>query len=204
MPAQVRRTRASRFLLTAVVVSAGLMSAACKDDSTSPKPMVAAADAVLPANTTVVTAVSGTAFNFTGGAGAIATEVAGQNLRLTFGGTSTAPTAAMVITTSAGATTGTVTTNVTFGSCIFAVTASTFPTGSRLAVGQVITVNPCNINVNTAGQQANGVSASRSVALQLGSAVSSGASVTVQVNPGGQLVLNGQTVGTVTLTPVTP
>lgn len=202
MSSIVHRTRISRVVTVAAVLAVGVASTACKDDSTAPQKMVAT-NTQLTVNSTVTTALASTTFSFPGGAGALATEVANQNLALTFGGSTTSPTAAMVITSPTGGAVGTVSANVTFGSCIFAVTVSTFPAGHRLAVGSVITVNPCNINVQTAGQQANGVAASRSVALQLGSAVSSGASVTVQVNPGGQLVLNGQSVGTVTLVPVT-
>jgi hypothetical protein len=58
------------------------------------------------------------------------------------------------------------------------------------------------MNVNTAGAVANGVATSRSVALVLGAASSAGASVTVGVNAGGQLTLNGNIVATVVLTPV--
>jgi hypothetical protein len=43
----------------------------------------------------------------------------------------------------------------------------------------------------------------RSVALLLGSAASSGAPVTVDVNPGGQLTINGKAAGTVTIEFVT-
>ena len=175
--------------------------AACDSEPTAPT-MVVASNTVIPAAASVVNAVAAIPFSFPAGAGALDASVANQNLVLTFGGTATAPTANMVITTAAGATTGTITTSVTFGSCIFVVTQSTFPTGSRLATGQTIVVNPCNINVQTAGVQANGVGATRSVALALGAAVSAGGSITVNVNPGGQLTLNGNTVGTVTLVPV--
>jgi hypothetical protein len=72
-----------------------------------------------------------------------------------------------------------------------------------MRVGQVITVDPCNINVNTKGATANGVATSRAIALVLGAASSSGATITVGVNPGGQLTLNGNLAGTVTLVPVT-
>lgn len=112
--------------------------------------------------------------------------------------TSTGTTPAFSIVAEGGTATGT----TTFGSCIFAVTSSTFPAGHRLALGQTVTVNPCNMNVNTAGAVANGVATSRSVALVLGAAASAGSSVTVGVNPGGQLSLNGNIVTTVTLTPV--
>lgn len=202
MSSIVHRTRISRLVTVAAVLAVGVASSACKDDATAPQKMVAT-NTTLAMNPTVTSALVGTTFSFPGGAGALATELAGQNLALTFGGTATSPTAAMVITTTSGGAVGTASATLTFGSCIFAITASTFPAGSRLALGQTVIVNPCNINVQTAGLRATGVAATRSVALALGAAVSSGAAITVQVNPGGQLVLNGTSVGTVTLVPVT-
>jgi hypothetical protein len=89
-----------------------------------------------------------------------------------------------------------------FGSCIFAVTSSNFAAGHPLALGQTVTVNPCNVDVNTTGAVANGVATSRSVALLLGAAASAGSSVIISVTAGGALTLNGSNVGTVTLTPV--
>src|SRR5260221_12681412 len=88
-----------------------------------------------------------------------------------------------------------------FGSCIFVVTASTFAAGSPLSVGQTVTVNPCNLNVGTAGAVANGGGQTRSVALLLGAASSAGASGTLGGNAGGQLTLNGNSVGSGTPTP---
>jgi hypothetical protein len=195
------RSRAARMIFAVAIVSTATLFVACDEDPTAPL-MVAASNTTLNMNPTVASAVVGTAFSFPGNAGALAPAVAGQNLVLTFGGTATALTTSATITTAAGATTGTFTATTTFGSCIFAITASTFPAGHALSLGQTVTVNPCNMTVATAGAAANGVGTSRSVALVLGSAASSGQSVTVGVNPGGQLTLNGQTVGTVTLTPV--
>ncbi|MDP1892433.1 MAG: hypothetical protein Q8K55_16215 [Gemmatimonadaceae bacterium] len=202
MPSLVRRTRISRLVTVAAVLAVGVASTACKDDSTAPKVMVAATDATVAVNGTVTSALAGTTFNFEGGAGALAPAVANQNLALSFGGTATVPTADMVITSPTGATVGTLGANVTFGSCIFAVTRSSFPAGHALALGQTITVNPCNLSMNTKGAVANGQATSRSVALLLGTAASIGATVQVAVNAGGQIVLNGNTVGTVSLTPI--
>jgi hypothetical protein len=195
------RSRASRMVFALAIVSTATVFAACDEDPTAPT-MVVAGNTTLAANANVVDAVAGIPFSFVGGAGAIAPAVAGQNLVVTFGGTETAPTATMVITTAAGATTGTITTAVTFGSCIFAVTSSNFPAGHAPSLGQTVVVNPCNLSVNTTGAVANGVATSRSVALLLGAAASAGSSVIIAVTAGGQLTLNGNNVGTVTLTPV--
>lgn len=176
-------------------VLAAVALAGCGGGGGEPAPvLVAPAQVALAAAPTTVAAVEDVPFTFPAGVPELGTTGA-----TTLAFTSTGTTPAFSITAEGGTATGT----TTFGSCIFAVTASTFPAGHRLALGQTVVVNPCNINVNTAGAAANGVAATRSVALKLGDAVSSGSSVTVQVNPGGQLTLNGNSVGTVTLTPVT-
>lgn len=159
-----------------------------------PATQVAAADTSIPANGTTTAAVTNIPFAFPSGVTEFGTT---GTTTLAFTDTSTTPAFSIV----SGTNTATGTT--TFGSCDFKVVASTFPSGSKLAQGQIIVVTPCNISVNTKGVGANGVAASRSVALALGSAVSSGQTVTVQVNPGGQLTLNGKSVGSVTLVAVT-
>lgn len=176
-------------VVTAVVV------AGCGSGGDEPAPvLVAPATVALAAAPTTVAAVEDIPFTFPSGVAELGTT---GTTTVAFTDTSTTP----AFSIASGGNTATGTTQ--FGSCIFVVTASTFPAGSRLALGNTVVVNPCNINVNTAGQQATGVSATRSVALLLGSAASAGASITVAVNPGGQLTLNGVSVGTVTLTPVT-
>jgi hypothetical protein len=202
MPRKSLRTRwTSSGVALAAIIAIAAIPAACKKSPTAPV-LVAASNATVTANNTVTQAVSGVSFQFAGGAGAMSSAVAGQNLAVTFTGTGTTTTTAFTVTSPSGATTGTFSANTTFGSCIFAITSSTFPAGHPLALGQTVTVNPCNLNVSSAGAVANGVGTSRSVALLLGAASSAGSSVTVGVNPGGQLTLNGQTVGSVTLTPI--
>lgn len=176
-----------------VAVGASALLYACGGDSND-QPLGVASNTTLSTNSTVAAAVVAVPFSFPTGVPDFGTTAA---TTLTFTSTSTAP--AFSIASGGATATGT----TSFGSCLFAVQASTFPAGSKLAVGQVITVNPCNVNVQTAGQQANGVGATRSVALVLGTAVASGQSITVSVNPGGQLTLNGTSVGQVTLVPIT-
>ena len=170
---------------------------ACGGGDEPPPVLVAPAAVNLAASPATTTAVAATPFSFPSGVAELGTTAPTTIVFTAPAGTTTTP--AFSIASEGNTATGT----TTFGSCIFAITASTFPAGHRLALGNTVVVNPCNINVQTAGVQATGVSASRSVALALGSAVSAGSSVTVQVNPGGQLTLNGSSVGTVTLTPVT-
>jgi hypothetical protein len=159
-----------------------------------PATQVAAADTTLPANGTTTAAVTNIPFTFPAGVTEFGTT---GTTTVAFTDTSTTP--AFSIASSGNTATGT----TAFGSCIFRITASTFASTSKLAQGNTVTVEPCNINVNTQGVAANSVAVTRSVALRLGAAVSSGASVTVSVNPGGQLTLNGKSVGSVTLVAVT-
>jgi hypothetical protein len=158
------------------------------------QPLGVAGNTTLAVNSAVAPAVVNTPFTFPAGVPALGTT---GSTSVTFTSTSTAPQFKVESTQ------GTASGVTSFGSCIFAVTSSTFPAGHPLAQGQTVTVNPCNMTVGTAGAVANGVAQSRSIALVLGAASSAGASVTVGVNPGGQLTLNGNIVGTVTLTPVT-
>lgn len=174
-------------------LAAAVAISACGGGGDDPV-LVAPATAVVPVTAAAATAVVSQTFAFPSGVPDLGTT---GTTTLAF--TSTATTPAFQIASGGNTATGT----TQFGSCIFTVTASTFPAGSRLAVGQTITVNPCNISVQTAGQQANGVAATRSASFVLGNAVSSGATITVAVNPGGQLAIGGVSVGTVTLTPVT-
>jgi len=182
-------------MLTAAVA---MTLSACGGGGSEPAPVLVAPAAVnLAASPATTAAVAATPFAFPAGVAELGTTAPTTIVFTAPAGTTTTP--AFSIASEGNTATGT----TTFGSCIFAITSSTFPAGSRLARGNTVVVNPCNINVQTAGLQATGVGATRSVALALGSAVSSGSSITVQVNPGGQLTLNGASVGTVTLTPVT-
>jgi hypothetical protein len=183
-----------KILSLALAVFTAAALTACGGGGGEPAPVqVVAGDTTLPANATTTAAVTNIPFTFPAGISDFATT---STTTVMWTNTSTTP--AFSIASGGNTATGT----TTFGSCIFAISASTFPTGSRLAKGNTITVNPCNIRVNTAGLSANGVGATRSVALALGAAVSAGSTITVSVNPGGQLTLNGQSVGTVTLVPV--
>ncbi len=157
-------------------------------------PAVAAADTTVGVSSTVTGAVVNTAFSFPSGVTSFGTTSA---TTVAFNDTSATP----AFTISSGGNTATGTT--TFGSCIFTITSSTFVAPSPLAAGNTITVNPCNININTKGQVANGVGQLRSVVLVLGAAASSGTPITVSVTPSGQVTLNGAGVGTVTLQPGT-
>jgi predicted small lipoprotein YifL len=186
----MKKTLASLF---AIALAASLT--ACGGGGSEPAPVeVVAADTTIPTTAATAPAVVNVPFTFPAGVPDFGTT---GTTTLAFTSTTTTP--AFSIASGGNTATGT----TTFGSCHFLVTASTFPSTSKLALGQTIIVNPCNISVSIAGQAANGVAATHSAALILGAAVSAGESVTIAVNPGGQLTLNGQSVGTVTLKPVT-
>lgn len=174
------------LVLAAVLVGCG--------GSDEPAPVqVAQSDVTLPADPSTTNAVAKLPFTFPQGVTEFGTTA---STSLTF--TDTATTPAFSIASGTNTATGT----TRFGSCVFAITASSFPAGSKLALGNTIIVNPCNIKANTAGEQSNGLGVQRSVALILGAAVSAGSTVTLSVNAGGQLTINGNSVGTVTLVPV--
>lgn len=161
------------------------------NDGTPAPTQAAASNTTLPANPTTTAAITAIPFSFA----AVPSFGTTSTTTVTF--TNTATTPAFSIATATGTATGT----TQFGSCIFAVTAISGTVGT-MRIGDTITVNPCNFNVGTSGALANGVATTRAIALLLGAAASANSTVTVGVNPGGQLTLNGNLVGTVTLVPI--
>lgn len=156
--------------------------------------LVVPADVTLAASPATTAAAVNVPFTFSAGVPELGTT---GETTLAFTSTSSTPTFSIV----SGGNTATGTT--TFGSCIFKVTASTFPAGHRLAVDQEVTINPCNIKLDTQGAPADSVARQEAAVFILGSAVSTDSTVTVTVNPGGSITINGQAAGTVTLVPVT-
>ena len=113
--------------------------------------------------------------------------------------TSTGDTPAFAISADGATATG----STTFGSCIFTITASTFPAGSKLSVGQSVRVNPCQLNAATSGGNANGSESSREVKFVLGTLNSNGKNLPIAINADGSVILKGVTIGTVTIAVVT-
>ena len=174
-----------------------LALAACGGGSDAPVAQGVAANTTLAASATTLNSVPNVGFNFANGVADLGTTAP---TTITFANnTANAAKPSFAISSGGDTATG----ETTFGSCHFTVTSSTFPAGHPLALGQTVTVNPCNLSVGTAGALANGVATSRTAALVLGAASSAGASVTVGVSASGGLTLNGNMVSTVTLTPVT-
>jgi hypothetical protein len=96
---------------------------------------------------------------------------------------------------------------LTFGSCVFTVSASTFPPSHPLALGKQVTVNPCQASLATGGVTADGSTKSVATTLTLGTVTSTATTVQAQVSPTGSVSLVNSTgaavsVGTtVTVTP---
>ena len=181
-------------LILTVLVSATLVACGGGDTSAPSVAMIATSDISSSITASTAAALVNEPFTFPAGVPDFGTTTATD---VAF--TSTSATPAFVIS-SAGATATGIT---TFGSCIFTVTASTFPAGSKLAVGQSVRVNPCQINVGTAGNKADGSSNNRLVKFVLGTLNSNGKNLAVVINADGSVVVKGVTIGTVTIAAVT-
>lgn len=183
----------SRLALLALVV----VPVSCGDDDPSEPSLVVSEDATVTVNAETVGAIDGVEFNFDGAGAVFDPALAGQDVSITFESSDATPQA--TIEFEGG---GTITADVSFGSCIFVIATSSFPAGHRLAQGQTVTVNPCNIRLGTQGAPADSIARQRAAVFILGSAASTGSTVTVVVNPGGSITINGKAAGTVTLVPV--
>jgi hypothetical protein len=88
---------------------------------------------------------------------------------------------------------------MTYGSCIFTVTSSTYPTGHRLALGQVTRVSPCALSLNTAGRIADGTHFSSTMTWKLDTSESDSEVVIVSIDPNGKVMVNDIEVGSTTV-----
>jgi hypothetical protein len=113
--------------------------------------------------------------------------------------TSSSATPSFAITNGGKTATGT----TTFGSCIFTVTASTFPPESPLAAGKVVKVNPCSLTASTSGANADGLPVERNVVLVLGTASSEPVRLVITINADGTVLIGTTSLGSVTLTAAT-
>lgn len=83
-----------------------------------------------------------------------------------------------------------------FGSCIFTVTQSAFVAPHPLAVGEVVTVDPCTLDAQTGGDTI-GVTTDTPVIFVLGTTESAEITLPVSVAADGTVTVAGQVVGTV-------
>jgi hypothetical protein len=185
----------NKMLALALAIFATASLTACGGGGGEPPPtQVVAAATTIPVTATSTAIATGIPFAFPTGVTEFGTT---STTTVAFTDTSTTP--AFSIASGGNTATGT----TTFGSCHFKILASTFPSTSKLAVGNVITVDPCSLVADTSGLPGNATAEQKSLALKLGAAASAGTPVTMSVNPGGQLTINGKSAGTVTLQVVT-
>lgn len=93
--------------------------------------------------------------------------------------------------------------DLSFGSCIFKVTSSTFGASSPLATGKTVEVQPCNFTVNTQGMVAGQNAVARAVSFILGGNASQSKDLEVRITDSGEVIVEGEDIGTVELSPYT-
>lgn len=122
------------FILSSILFVLPLISAGCGDDDG-----VITGQELVPVTASNSNLLSGQSYTFPNGA-SINPALTGQATTLTFNSVS-----GTSGNFSLGAGGNTATGNITIGSCIFTVTNSSIP---GLAVGTVITFNPCNLRIS--------------------------------------------------------
>lgn len=186
-----------RFLLICALLGAFVLTA-CGDGGGGDGLQSASSDLTVTANASngnaLARAFEDEVFVFTNGVPAF-----GTTTTTTVVITDTTATPTFSITNGGNTATG----ELLFGSCIFVITASDFPPPSPLQVGAQIVVPNCQFTVRTRGLPATSSAFERSAFWVLGTAVSQNVSVSVTINPAGQVSVNDVFIGTVTLTPLT-
>ncbi len=183
------------FTLLFVVTAAAALVSCGGGGGSAPAPVaVVKSDLAVPATAATVPAVVNTTFAFSNGVSAFGTT---GITTLSF--TSAAATPAFKIEAEGATASGT----TTFGSCHFQVTASTFPAGHKMAVGAIITVDPCEIEAATTGAAASGTAVTIDIRIQLGSDTSTGVPATMTIEPSGNVTLNSTAFGTTAVQIVT-
>ena len=173
-------------LLLALAGSAILAGCGSSSSSTTTAASDLPAVALTPTNgAALINAVTGKTFSFP--------NTAGVSALGTTGPTSVAFSGQNFTVTQAGSNAGSYSGTMSYGSCIFTVTASSL---SSVTIGQKITVNPCSLDVNTEGQ-GTGSTQDRPVTLVLGTTTSIPVSVPVLVTAQGEVIVNGTTAGSV-------
>jgi hypothetical protein len=181
-------------VLLGFLVAGAMTACGGGGEGTAFPPAVAKTNADVAASPTSTAAVTNTTFTFNSGVPEF-----GTSAPTTFTFTSTAANPAFSISSGGKTASGT----TAFGSCIFTITQSTFVAPSPLALGNKVTVHPCAIEINTAGQSASGGSETRTITLEFGTTLSGGVQATIAVMADGTITVNGKVVGTVTLSQVT-
>ncbi len=178
-----------KFLRRALGVFAAAALLSCGGGGGSaPAPVaVVTSDLAVAATAATVPAVVNTTFAFPSGVSSFGTT---GTTTLSF--TSATATPSFKIEADGGTATGT----TTFGSCHFQITASTFPAGHKMAVGAIITVDPCEIEAGTTGASADGSAVTTNISIQLGNESSAGVPATMTIDSTGKVTLNSTAFGT--------
>lgn len=182
----------NKISLACLVLSGSALLAACGGDSTPLPPAAVASGntaAVINPQTgaAVVSGVLDKRFDFGTGVPDFGTNSPPSLTSLTLSGDAAAP--SFVITSGASSASGI----MTYGSCIFKVTQSTFTAGP-LVLNNTFPVSPCGLTVATAGIKGDGIATSASVTFVLGATPSTPVSVPVSISPDGVLTVNGITI----------
>jgi hypothetical protein len=179
-----------RFFSLLAVAVAGVALTGCFWDSGSDSTLaVASTDLTTAASETTIAAVVNTDYEFA------AVPVFGTDSTTIVSFTSATATPAFSIRSAGMAATGV----TTFGSCIFTVTASTFPSSAPLALGKVLEVEPCALKVKIKGVQAGNQVASLATEFILGTLTSGSVTKTVTIDANGTVSVGGIVLGSVTL-----
>jgi hypothetical protein len=170
----------------AVLAAATLVACGGNDDTTFQR---APATTTLNASSTSTAGLAGVSLVAPSGIAALGTTA---STTISIGGTAGAQTASI----SSGG--NTATTRLSFGSCIFTVITSTFPSTHPLAAGKTITINPCQVTASTANATVGGPATNTTVSLVLGTTPVSG-TAPVSVGTSGSITINNSNAGTTTL-----
>jgi len=186
----------SRFAAVTVACAAVALLTQCNKNTTAPR-QIATSNLSVAANANVLSAVNATPLTFQNAGDVFDPGLANQTFTLTFSNTSSGtPSAAIVFP---NLTNSQFTADVTFGSCIFTVKAST--TGF-LTVGKQIKIDPCTLNAATGGATINQTTNSN-VSLLLGSKQSVVVPLPLTVHADGTVTFGSNTLGTVNIGVVT-
>lgn len=184
-----------KLLLLAAATGAALTLTACGGGGGGTLPDVASQNLSVPINatdgTTVAAAIASQSFDFTSGISDFGTT-ADTTVTLTNGGTG--------FQVSSGGKTATGT--MSFGSCHFNITSTTFTSGP-LSFIQTITFPICTVTAYTSGFSTIPSLQLVPFTLTLNSFISSRLNINTGVYPGGTIQLNGTTLGTVPTAPPT-
>lgn len=183
-----------KLITTLAVLCMSATLTACGGGGSGSTAQVASANTTIGMDATngqtVTSSLTGKSFNFTSGVQDFGTTGA---TTLTLGASN-----GFQVASGGNTASGT----MSFGSCHFKVTNSTFTSGP-LVNGNTVTVSACQLMVFTKGLPADGTDHSQSIELVLDGAASQTVTVTVEVLADGRVVINSVSVGSVTLTPVT-